>query len=158
MNNGKLLVVDDNLENIGMVGTLLKDENYALAIAQNGMDAIEIALSEDPDLILLDIMMPEMDGYTVCRQLKADKKTNKIPIIFLSAKNETCDILKGFELGGVDYITKPFQKEILLARVKTHVDLKKKTELIHEQSEELRKSSQVLMRTLHQFGQLYSKE
>jgi len=132
-----LLVVDDNVNNIQVVGSILKDIGYKLAIAKDGKTALELAKQTEPDLILLDIMMPEMDGFEVCRRLKADIKTKKIPVIFLTAKSETDDIVKAFSLGGVDYVTKPFKKEELIVRVKNHLELVESKRTIEKQNEEL---------------------
>ncbi len=93
-------------------------------MAQSGQQALNFMLKEDPDLILLDIMMPEMDGYAVCKKIKANLSTRHIPVIFLTAKTETSDVIKGFDVGGVDFVTKPFNAEELLARVKTHIEVK----------------------------------
>ena len=120
-----VLVVDDTPDNLTLITSLLKDR-YRVKIATNGNRALQIAFSDEPpDLILLDIMMPEMDGYEVCRHLKGDSQTADIPIIFLTAKSEIEDELKGFELGAVDFITKPISPPIVLARVSTHLKLRK---------------------------------
>lgn len=129
-NNGLVLIIDDNKENLKVVGNLLSKNNYKLALANNGKDALKYLEKKKPDLILLDIMMPQIDGYTICSQIKADNRYQKIPIIFLTAKTEPEDIVKGFETGAIDYITKPFNSKELLARVKTHVNLKKANERI----------------------------
>ncbi len=119
-----ILVVDDTPDNLTLMSGLLKD-NYRVKIANNGARALKIAESDTPpDLILLDIMMPEMDGYEVCRRLKADSKTRDIPVIFLTAKTEVVDETHGFELGASDYITKPISPPIVLARVETHLAIK----------------------------------
>lgn len=123
-----ILIVDDNVENIKVVGIILQNSGYELIVAQNGYEALECIKEVKPDLILLDIMMPGINGYEVCKILKEDMCTKDIPIIFLTAKIQTDDIVKGFEVGGVDYITKPFIKEELLVRVKTHLELKKAIE------------------------------
>ena len=118
-----ILVVDDERFNINVVVSLLKDD-YKMLVAKSGEKALEIATSDKaPDLILLDIMMPGMDGYDVCRQLKADKKSSDIPVIFLTAKSEVDDEAYGFDVGAADYITKPFSAPIVKARVKTHLAL-----------------------------------
>ncbi len=123
----KILIVDDTPENIDTLGTLLG--NYKRMVALSGEKALALAVKDPkPDLILLDIMMPGIDGYEVCRRLKADKATRNIPIIFLTSKTNREDILKGFEIGAQDYVTKPFDKNELLARVKTQVELKKSRE------------------------------
>jgi len=125
-----ILVVDDNPANITLISSHISLQGYDLAIATNGPKAIEITNAYKPDLILLDIMMPVMDGYEVCRRLKADVETEKIPIIFLSAANSQEDIIKGFGLGAVDYITKPFNSAELQARLRTHLKLKNALEEI----------------------------
>ncbi len=119
----KILIVDDQPENIRMLMELLKDE-YATIPATNGTAALAKAVIEPlPELILMDIMMPDIDGYEVCRKLKADPATESIPVIFISAISEAMDAAKGFELGGVDYIMKPFNPATVKARVKTHIKL-----------------------------------
>ncbi|RLA69572.1 MAG: diguanylate cyclase response regulator, partial [Epsilonproteobacteria bacterium] len=119
----KILVVDDEPLNINILVDLLKD-NYKMMAAKNGKQALKAARSANkPDLILLDIMMPDMDGYEVCSILKEDSTTKDIPIMFVSAMNEDSDETKGFELGAVDYITKPISPTILKARVQTHLAL-----------------------------------
>src|SRR5271157_735550 len=114
-----VLVVDDAPENIAMMSSLLRG-TYRTKIATDGEKALRIALSDDPvDLILLDIMMPGMDGYEVCRRLKADPKSKDIPVIFLTARTEMEDEQRGFEVGAVDFIVKPVSPPIVIARVKT---------------------------------------
>jgi len=130
-----ILVVDDTPENLTMITSLLKDL-YRVKIATNGNKALQLAFSQEPpDLILLDIMMPEMDGYEVCRHLKSDSQTAEIPVIFLTAKSEIDDELKGFELGAVDYIMKPISPPIVLARVRTHLRLKRVTDYLKSKLE-----------------------
>jgi len=119
-----VLVVDDAPQNLSLMDDLLSDR-YTVKVAPNGLRALKIARAVPaPDLILLDIMMPDMDGYEVCRQLKADPKTQGIPVIFLSAKTQAADEHLGFTLGAVDYITKPISPAIVLARIKTHLTLR----------------------------------
>ena len=118
-----VLAVDDKPTNLQFLGKLLSDNGYDVAMAQNGRQALNFLKNEDPQLILLDIMMPEMDGYDVCRKLKADLGTRHIPVIFLTAKTDAADVVKGFEVGGVDYVTKPFKAIELLARIKTHIEM-----------------------------------
>jgi len=117
-----ILVVDDEPNNLKLLQQILGDY-YNLKFANNGKSALTGAAKHNPDLILLDIMMPEMDGYEVCRQLKTDPATTKIPVIFVTAKGDVSDKKKGFDLGAVDYITKPFEPLILLARISTHLKL-----------------------------------
>jgi putative two-component system response regulator len=119
-----VLVVDDAPQNLSLMDDLLSDD-YAVKVAPNGLRALKIARSiPAPDLILLDIMMPDMDGYEVCRQLKADPQTQDIPVIFLSARTQLADEHLGLTLGAVDYITKPISPAIVLARIKTHLALR----------------------------------
>ena len=132
----KILFVDDVPTNIKVLLEVLKDE-YKIIFAQSGPEAIELADKSAPDLILLDIMMPDMDGYEVCRQLKKNKKTSDIPIIFATALDEEEDETKGFELGAVDYITKPFSLPIVRARIRTHLELKQRRDQLKQQAEEL---------------------
>ena len=122
--NDLILIVDDNPQNLQFLGSLLTENGYKLGFAKNGIQAIDFVKDREPAIILMDIMMPEMDGYKACEWLKNDKRYKHIPVIFLSAKTETEDIVKGFAVGGVDYVTKPFIAAELLARVKTHVQIK----------------------------------
>ncbi len=124
-----VLIVDDNATNIDLLVSTLK-EKYRLGIAKKGENALEYAMKYHPNLILLDIMMPEMDGYEVCDRLKKNPVTRSIPLIFLTAKSETIDKTKAFEMGAVDYITKPFHAAELRARVRMHISLEEmKTQL-----------------------------
>jgi len=118
-----ILIVDDNLKNLQLTAKLLKDEGYLISLSQSGQAALIQLDQQKPDLILLDIMMPEMDGLEVCTRIKQDDNLKEIPVIFLTAKNETEDLLEGFNVGGIDYITKPFKREELLIRVKNHLEL-----------------------------------
>jgi serine phosphatase RsbU (regulator of sigma subunit) len=135
-NNGErrlLLLVDDDAENIQVVHSILKDQ-YKIRVATNGPKALELAKVEPlPDLILLDVMMPQMDGYEVCSHLKADRRTGDIPIMFLTGKTEVSDETRGFEVGAVDYIHKPFSPPIVTARVRTHLMLRDAHETIARQ-------------------------
>ncbi len=133
-----ILIVDDNPQNLQLFGSVLKKNGYKPLLAQNGMSAISFVERTKPDLILLDVMMPGMNGYQVCEHLQANPATSDIPIIFITAKTEQDDILHGFNVGGVDYIAKPFNIPELLARVKTHIDLKKARDLISNQTKELK--------------------
>ena len=122
-NNKTILVVDDMPENITVLREILKSE-YSVVAATNGSKAIRISQSQNPpDLILLDIIMPDMDGYEVCTRLKSDKRTLGIPVIFVTAKSEIMDEYRGFEVGAVDYITKPVSPPVVKARIKTHLSL-----------------------------------
>lgn len=119
-----ILIVDDNPENRKVLGNLLVDEGYEVGVANDGFQALEFLKNSLPDLVLLDVMMPEMTGFEVCEKMKSNKQQRHIPIIFLTAKTSTDDIVKGFDVGGVDYVQKPFNSRELLARVKTHIELK----------------------------------
>lgn len=120
----KVLIVDDEPKNIQLLGNLLEEKGYNIEFAMNGNEALAWIQSTPFDLILLDIMMPEMNGYDVCRKIKSEKRFKHIPVIFLTAKSGTEDIVKGFQIGGADYITKPFKTPELLARIKKEVELK----------------------------------
>jgi putative two-component system response regulator len=122
---GDILVVDDNVSNLQVLSDMLKGQGYRVRQARSGEAALRAAGSKHPDLILLDIMMPEMDGYEVCRRLKADRDLGQIPVIFLSALSETEDKVKAFRAGGADYVPKPFQFEEVKARVETHLGLRR---------------------------------
>ncbi len=125
-----VLVVDDTPQNIEILGNIL-DKHYVVKIAPNGKRALAIAQSQRPDLILLDIMMPEMSGYEVCQELKNDDRTREIPVVFVTSRGEIEDEARGFELGAVDYIQKPVCPPLVLARIATHL-------LIHKQKKEIR--------------------
>lgn len=132
-----ILIVDDVPTNIHVLIAGLKTD-YDVKIATNGSKAIELAeLDEKPDLILLDVMMPEMDGHEVCRRLKGNKETAGIPIIFVTALSEIGQEEFGFSLGAADYITKPFELSIVRARVKTHLELKLRQDELMKKTEEL---------------------
>ena len=128
-----VLVVDDAADNLEVISGLLKDL-YRVKVADNGAKAIEIVRSGPPDLILLDVMMPELSGYEVCRQLKSDPATRDIPILFLTALASAEDESKGLELGAEDYITKPVSPGILRARVKTHLRIKAVADFLRDKS------------------------
>lgn len=122
--NPKILIVDDEPINVLIAQKILQKKDYDVITAASGAEALEKIKETPPDLILLDIMMPEMNGFEVCNQLQKNQKTKDIPVIFLTAVAEKESIVKGFEVGGVDYLTKPFNNLELLARVKAHISLK----------------------------------
>lgn len=144
--NGTILVVDDTPASIGMIQAALEQENYQVLIATSGEKALERIEFVDPDLILLDIMMPGIDGYETCLQLKSQEKTKDIPVIFLSALSDTFDKVRGFSIGGVDYLTKPVEPEELLIRVKTHIRLNQLEKQLQNMNKEL--EMRVEIRTL----------
>jgi len=138
-NKATVLIVDDVSTNIDVLNAILH-EIYNIKIALNGPKALEIAtMKPHPDIILLDVMMPEMNGYEVCTKLKQDASTSNIPVIFVTAFDDLSGELKGFGVGGVDYITKPVVPEIVLARVKTHLKLKEVTEKLAVNSQKMEK-------------------
>lgn len=140
-----ILVVDDTPDNLAMISNLIKS-SYRVRVANNGEKGLKIAFSDSPpELILLDIMMPIMDGYETCRQLKKNPKTRDIPVIFLTAKTEIADEEMGLALGAVDYITKPISPPILMARIKTHLILKASADFLRDENHFL--ENEVLKRT-----------
>jgi two-component system, NtrC family, sensor kinase len=147
---GNILVVDDTPENLRLLVAVLNEKGYQTRPVPHGKLAISAAQLNPPDLILLDILMPEIDGYEVCTQLKANDKTKQIPVIFLTAVNEVLDKVKAFAVGGVDYITKPFQIEEVLARVETHLALVSTQKSLAAKNEELATKNVELNLTLQQ--------
>lgn len=137
-----ILIVDDEPNNLKVLHNLLTQNHYTVRAARNGTSAIETARMNPPDLILLDIKMPDMDGYEVCSILKQDELLEHIPVIFISALNQVEDIVKAFEMGGVDYITKPFQFEEVIARVRTHLTIIRQQDTLRWQSEQLEQMRQ----------------
>ena len=136
----RILIIDDISENIQIAMNILKEEDYLFSFATDGITALDLINDESShfDLLLLDVMMPEMDGYAVCKQLKENPETRDIPVIFLTAKTDIDSIRKGFSLGGVDFISKPFHAEELQARVRTHIDLYSARRLLQENNIALR--------------------
>jgi PleD family two-component response regulator len=143
-----ILVVDDTRENLRLLVRLLVERGYKVRPASNGRMALTAAQIAPPHLILLDIMMPELDGYQVCEALKAEEKTRHIPVIFISALHETEEIVRGFTAGGVDYITKPFQAEEVLARVHNHLSLRKLQQELEEKNQQLQAQNEHLQEAL----------
>ncbi|MDO8803943.1 MAG: hybrid sensor histidine kinase/response regulator [Elusimicrobiota bacterium] len=133
-----VLMVDDTPANLELLSGMLKGRGYKVRAAVSGELALRAIRNDPPDLILLDITMPDMNGYEVCAKLKADEKLKEIPVIFLSALTETMDKVKAFGAGGVDYITKPFQFEEVEARVETHLELRRQKRLLQENHDKLR--------------------
>ena len=132
-----VIIVDDTPANLQLLTGMLKERGYKVRPVPSGKLALQAAKNDPPDLILLDIMMPEMDGYEVCERLKADDKLKEISVIFISALNETMDKVRAFSVGGVDYVTKPFQFEEVNARVSTHLELQRQRRKLKENYEQL---------------------
>ena len=130
----KILIVDDIPENLNLLRQSLEAAGYDLLFATSGEVALNIAARAAPDLILLDIIMPGIDGFETCRRLKSDKTTQDIPVIFITAKDETKEVVEGFRIGGVDYIIKPFEKEEILARVETHLKNARLTKALQQKN------------------------
>jgi len=139
-----VLIVDDVPRNLQVLGSILRtEEDCQIAVATSGRQALSQAKDVRPDLILLDIMMPEMDGYEVCKRLRKDPETREIPVIFLTAKTDTESKVRGLEIGGQDYVTKPFNSAELLARVRTHLKLKKSRDIILGMNKKLEETDQM---------------
>ncbi len=144
----RVLLVDDNPTNLQVLFQTLDGRGYKLLIAKSGENALRIAREANPQLVLLDIMMPGMDGYEVCRQLKADTETEETAVIFLSALGETKDKVKGLELGAVDYITKPFQADEVIARVNTHLTIHRLKQSLATRNEQLQAANERMKQDL----------
>ncbi|WP_413162774.1 response regulator [Capilliphycus salinus ALCB114379] len=136
----KILVVDDTIDSLRLLSNMLSEQGYNVRKVLNGQMALTAAQAAPPDLILLDINMPQMNGYEVCQQLKTQKETAEIPVIFISALDEVLDKVKAFTVGGVDYITKPFQFEEVVARVETQLKIR----FLQQQLSEIQQQSQTL--------------
>ncbi|MEX0982186.1 MAG: response regulator [Bacteroidales bacterium] len=144
-----ILIVDDNPKNLQVLGKILKDNHYSIEFAMNGQIALEWISARQFDLVLLDINMPGMDGFEVCNRIRSDQQYHQIPIIFLSAETSRESILKGFEVGAQDYVTKPFDSRELLARVRTHIELKKNRDEISEFSDLLKTKNKLITHSIH---------
>jgi two-component system sensor histidine kinase/response regulator len=136
-NKPLILIVDDIPKNLQVLSSILNIEGYQISFASDGKQALSVVETTIPDLILLDIMMPEMDGYEVCKQLKENEKTKDIPVIFLTGKAESEDVVSGLKLGAVDYVTKPFNSAELLTRIRTHLELKISRDLLMKNNYQL---------------------
>ncbi len=144
INKGTLLIVDDVPNNLKMLFTYLREHDFKVRVAQDGEDALEQLQYARPDLILLDVMMPNMDGFEVCRQLKSKPDTKDVPIIFMTALTDTVDKVQGFQIGAVDYITKPVQQEEVLARVNAHLGVNKMRRLLEQEIQMREQDNEVL--------------
>lgn len=153
--NNRILIVEDTPANIQTLAAILKSRGYQISVATNGRQALEALDRVKPDLILLDVLMPEMDGFETCRRIKADERWRQIPVIFLTAKTETADIVQGFELGAVDYVAKPFNAHELLARVNTHLTMDELRRSLGSKNMELARAHELVRRA---FGRYVSEE
>jgi len=157
-----LLLVDDNTANLQVLRETLDGLGYKLLIAKNGRSALEIVRKAGPDLILLDIMMPEMDGYEVCQRLKADPRLADIPVVFVTGMDEIADESRGFDVGAVDYITKPISPPVLARRVRTHLalyDQNRELEyLVHQRTRELYQTRLQIIRRLGRAAEFKDRE
>jgi two-component system, sensor histidine kinase and response regulator len=153
-----ILVVDDNQENLKVISNFLNEKKYKIALAVDSKSALNILESNSIDLILLDVMMPGTDGFELCGMLKAKDETKDIPIIFLTARSDTEDIVRGFEAGGVDYITKPFNKEELHARVNCQVQLKLARDFLIKSERDARKSRDHFQKALYDLGKILRRD
>jgi len=151
-----VLIVDDINENLQVLGNILDEQDIEFSYATSGKEALEAVSFSMPDLILLDVNMPEMTGFEVCEILKKDPKTKDIPVIFLTAKTEAEDIIEGFTVGGIDYITKPFNSKELISRVKSHLELSNSRQIISAQNEELNKLTIELRETIASKDKFFS--
>ncbi|MGA0350925.1 MAG: sensor histidine kinase, partial [bacterium] len=140
----RILLVDDNPTNIDVLYNFLADAGFEVLVAEDGISALERVNLVSPDLILLDIMMPHIDGFEVCRRLKAEPETKDIPVIFITALGSVEDKINGFKTGGVDYVTKPFQNEEILARIRNHLELRAMRRSLQTQNEQLRSQNESL--------------
>jgi len=141
---GNILIVDDKIENLKILTKVLNKHGYKVRSVTNGKMALRTIHNHPPDVIFLDIKMPEMDGYEVCEALKADENTSEIPVIFLSALDEPLEKVKAFKVGGVDYITKPFQAEELIARIQTQLTIQQQKHQLRKQIEEHQQTAEIL--------------
>ncbi len=151
-----VLLVDDNPKNLQILSNFLRDSNYRTAIAKSGESALESISIEQPDLILLDIMMPVMDGFEVCQRLKDNPETRDIPVIFVTALTETNNKLRGFHAGGIDYITKPFHKEEVLARIENHLTLRRQARQLLALNSQLSETNEKLRSAINSKDKLFS--
>ncbi|MBK7996669.1 MAG: protein kinase [Blastocatellia bacterium] len=145
MINGDIFIVDDNANNLHLLEKILRENNYKVRMATNGKRALSAINNALPELIILDVNMPDLDGYQVCGQLKASPKTSTIPIIFLSALDDVLDKVKAFKVGGVDYITKPFQTEEVIARIENQLTISRLRKELEKRNEQLAKEKEALL-------------
>lgn len=145
----KILIVDDNINNLSVLGQLLRDLNYSSEFALSGKEALNWLSKEKFDLVLLDVVMPEMDGYEVCERIKSQEMLQHIPIIFITIKNDVDSTVKGFELGAADYINKPFNSDELSARISTQIELKRSRDQLNHYINVLEEKNTYIMESIH---------
>lgn len=162
MNSGYILIVDDVPKNLQLLGNLLRREGFPVAVAQSGQQALDMVKRRKPHLIMLDIIMPEMDGFEVAQILKENQDSSSIPIIFLTAKSETETVIRAFDVGAVDYITKPFNNVEILSRTKTHYELKKYQDrledVIRERTDEVLATQDITIASLASLAETRDNE
>lgn len=144
MKKGTILIVDDTPANLGVLFDYLESKGFRVLVDTSGESAIGAIKQVRPDIILLDVMMPGIDGFETCRRLKADETTTGIPVIFMTALTDTVDEVKGFSIGAVDYITKPIQVETVMARVNTHMTIRRLRDMVEEKNEILEEKNALL--------------
>jgi len=144
-NKGLILLVDDQPDNINVLIEHLDQQHFDISVALNGKEALELADTLQPDVILLDVMMPDPDGFETCRRLKQSPLSSQIPVLFMSALDETINKVKGFQVGGVDYITKPFQCEEVFARVQAHVTIRKQQQALSAKNTALEQKNKLIV-------------
>lgn len=154
---GDILIVDDNPINLNLLSSMLLERKYHVRVATSGRRALAAARSSAPDLIMLDITMPEMDGYQVCQQLKSDENCQPIPVIFISALDEAMDKVKAFEVGGVDYVTKPFQFEEVLARIENQLRISRLQRELEAKNVELARKNEELIKSREELVASYKQ-
>ncbi len=148
MNNETILIIDDNPANLGLLFDYLETKGFKVLVDTDGEYALQTVASVNPDIILLDILMPESDGFEICRRLKTNPDTSDIPVIFMTALTDSADEIKGLELGAVDYITKPLQVEKVLARVTTHLTIRKLQKELQDKNQKLEERNDQLQEAL----------
>ncbi len=158
LSGGNILIVDDTPNNLSVLRQMLTEQGHRVRPAISGEIALKTVRADLPDLILLDIVMPEMNGYEVCRHLKAQDETKEIPIIFISALNEMEDKIRAFSEGGVDYISKPFHSEEVLARVSTHLTLSFQKKALERQNQELKEKNALILEQTEALKKMAAKD
>jgi CheY-like chemotaxis protein len=155
VNNGSILVVDDNPNNVSLLAEILRGAGYQVRVALSGAKALSMMATQPPDLVMLDINMPELDGYEVCRRLKAGEATRAVPVIFISALDDVLDKVAAFDAGGVDYVTKPFEAAEVLARARSQLELSRLRLELERSNADLRRRNEDLLRAMRRTEQAF---